>query len=67
MPYVKGVEEMKTIPELEPYCGSWVVTRKATDEVIGEFFNRHNVEKFNPDTCLIETTAQYLGRINRKR
>ena len=53
------------IPELEPYCGSWVVTRKATGKVIGEFFDRRNVEKFNPATCLVETTAQYLGRIGR--
>lgn len=54
----------KQIPELEPHCGSWVVTRKATGEVLGEFFTRSNVEKFNPDTCVIETTAQYLGRVN---
>ncbi|WP_396328515.1 hypothetical protein [Burkholderia anthina] len=54
------------IPELEPYCGSWVVTRKATGEVFGEFFVRSNVAKFDPDKVLIETAAQYLGRINRE-
>lgn len=57
---------MKTIPELERHCGSWVVTRRATGEVIGEFYDRKNVERFNPDKVFIETAAQYLGRINSK-
>ena len=53
------------IAELEPYCSSWTVTRKADGEVIGEFFDRRNVELFNPEKVIIETTAQYLARINR--
>lgn len=53
------------IPPLEPHCGSWVVTRLADDTVIGEFFTRTIVEQFNPETCRIETTAQYLGRFNK--
>ena len=53
------------IPELEPHCGSWVVTRRDTGEVIGEFFHRPNVEKCNPDRVTIETALQYLVRINR--
>lgn len=52
------------IPPLEPHCGSWIITRRASGEVIGEFSERSNVEKFNPETCLIETAAQYLGRLN---
>lgn len=54
-----------TIPDLEPHCGSWVVSRE-NGEVIGELFERATVERFNPDTCIVETAAQYLGRINRK-
>lgn len=54
------------IPPLEPHCGSWMVTRRATGEVIGEFTNRREVARFNPAVCLVETTAQYLGRINRQ-
>jgi hypothetical protein len=54
------------IPVLEPYCNSWIVTRRATGEVIGEFFIRSTVERFNPVFCRIETAAQYLGRINRE-
>lgn len=52
------------IPELEPHCGSWIVSRK-NGEVIGEFYERKNVEKFNPATCVIETAQQYLARLLR--
>jgi hypothetical protein len=58
---------MKTshVPEQENHrCNSWVVTRRATGEVIGEFFDREAVARFNPEVCLIETTIDYLGRIN---
>jgi hypothetical protein len=44
---------------------SWIVTRKATGEVIGEFFTRRAVDRFNPDRCLIETAHEYLARLNR--
>ncbi len=53
------------IPELEHHCGSWVATRRETNEVIGEFYVRANVEKFDPKKVLIETAAQYLARINK--
>lgn len=55
---------MKHIPELEHNCGSWVVSRKADGQVIGEFFNVNNVKKFNPNKVIVETTLQYLCRIN---
>lgn len=52
------------IPDLEPHCGSWIVTRKADSAVIGEFFSRANVERFDPAKVVIETAQQYLARIN---
>jgi hypothetical protein len=52
-------------PKLEPHCGSWVVTRLIDGTVIGEFFTKSIVEQFNPNTCRVETAAQYLGRVNR--
>ncbi|WP_211750283.1 hypothetical protein [Paenibacillus sp. Marseille-Q4541] len=52
------------IPELEQVSGSWVISRK-DGTVIGEFCERSNVEKFNPETCIVETSQQYLSRINR--
>lgn len=54
---------MTHIPPLEHHCNSWVVTRKATGEVIGEFYNRRNVEKFNPEKVTIQTAAQYLASL----
>ncbi len=44
--------------------GSWVVTRRSDGHVIGEFFDRKNVNKFDPKKVRIETAAEYLGRIN---
>lgn len=55
---------MIDIPPLEHGSNSWVVTRKATGEVIGEFFDRSNVAKFNGATCRVETAGHYLGRIH---
>ena len=52
------------VPELKHGCNSWVASRKETGEVIGEFFERKSVEKFNPEKVLIETTADYLARYN---
>jgi len=54
------------VPELEHISGSWIVTRKKEGSVIGEFYNSETVERFNPDTCHVETALQYLCRINRK-
>jgi hypothetical protein len=32
--------------------------------VVGEFWSIENVRKFNPATCFVETSLQYLSRIN---
>jgi hypothetical protein len=53
------------ISDLEPHCASWIVSRK-DGTLIGEFFDRRIVERFNPETCTVETAAQYLARINRE-
>lgn len=55
---------MISIPPLESYCNSWVVIRR-TGEVVGEFHNRKFVGRFNPATCYVLTTAQYLEMVNR--
>ncbi len=54
------------IPALEAHCGSWVVSRKDTGEVVGEFWERRTVERFSADKVNIETAAQYLNRLNRE-
>lgn len=55
---------MSHIPKLPHGCNSWVVTRKADGRVIGEFYNRKNIERFNPEKVLIQTTAEYLANLN---
>jgi hypothetical protein len=50
------------IPELEPHCGSWVVT-SPTGRVY-ELFERADVEKVAAAGWKVETAATYLGRIN---
>ena len=44
---------------------SWIVTRKETGQVIGEFFcTAAMAARFNPDKVLVESAGEYLGRIN---
>lgn len=52
------------IPELRPHEGSWIAIRRASGEVIGEFFDRRNVARFNPATVEIRTIGDHLARIN---
>lgn len=54
------------IPNLPPHCNSWIVTRKADGQVIGEFYNRKNIERFNPEKVLIQTADVYLASLNQK-
>lgn len=57
--------ELSHVPELEHISGSWIVTRIKDSSIICEFYERSNVEKFNPNTCHIETALEYLTRINQ--
>lgn len=54
------------IPELPHNCNSWVVKRLDSDEIIGEFFERSNVEKFDPMKHIVITTLDHLQRLNVK-
>lgn len=54
------------IPELDHFSRAWIVTRKVDNSLIGEFYERSNVEKFNFVTCRVETSMEYLTRINRE-
>lgn len=45
---------------------TWILTRKSTGEVIGEFYDYKNVLKYDPKKVLIETAREYLGRINQE-
>jgi hypothetical protein len=52
------------VPELEPHCGSWTVCDRETGEGVVEIFRRSIVEKVNANRYYIETTLQYLCRMN---
>lgn len=41
-----------------------IVTRKATGEVVGEFYSRKAVEGLDRAKFRIETAGDYLARIN---
>lgn len=45
---------------------SWIITRRSTGEVIGEFYDYRNVARFNPEKVLIETALEHLQRINKQ-
>lgn len=45
--------------------GSWIVSRRDTGLVVGEFFDERIVRRFNPDVVMIETAHEYLARLNR--
>jgi hypothetical protein len=53
------------IPELEPHCGSWIVSAPNAGAVV-ELFERRNVERAAAAGWRIETAAQYLARIQRE-
>ena len=58
---------MPQIPELEPHCGSWVASYADTGRAFVELTWRPNVEAvaaYFGNAVIIETAAQYLGRIN---
>jgi len=40
---------MGTVPELEPYCGSWVVVARAAGLPVMETFSRRCAEAINQD------------------
>ena len=47
--------------------GSWIVSRKDSGEVVGEFYDENSLKKFDPSKVNIETASDYLGRINSQK
>jgi len=55
------------IPPALPYGnGSWIVKRKATGEVIGEFFSADNVRKFNGANCEAIPIGEHLASLSQR-
>lgn len=61
--YLSG-DRVKTLPALEPHCGSWIILRDG--RALGETFDRHTAQQCLDYGYSIETAAQYLARINRE-
>lgn len=55
---------MTHIPPLNHWCNSWIVTRRDNGEVVGEFYNRATVERFDPAKVIVENASDYLCRLN---
>lgn len=52
------------LPELERHCGSWVASASRGRRV--EVFERADAQKLLDLGWTVETTAQYLARLNRQ-
>ncbi len=56
---------MTDIPELELYCGSWVVVNRSSGKPVCEIFDRQRAEAVNHERFALLTTQQWLARYNR--
>ena len=52
------------IPNLEPHCGSWIVSDRATGIAVLETFQRSVAEKINQDRYTVKTALQHLVELN---
>ncbi len=59
----RSAKAVGIIPELEPHCGSWIITSD-DDSLARETFSRSTAEQAALAGWNVETAAQYLARIN---
>lgn len=53
-----------SVPELEFYCGSWIIVSRATGKPVLETFKRSTAEAINQRAYEVLTAAQWLARFN---
>jgi hypothetical protein len=54
-------------PDLEPHCGSWVITDRWTGKAVFETFSRRTANAYSESPrAEVLTAAQYLGRLNAR-
>lgn len=58
-------EAQTAIPELEPHCGSWIVTRP-NGEIVCETFDRATAQSAAEQGLTVKTAAQHLASLNRR-
>lgn len=52
-------------PELEPHCGSWIITRNDTGAAVLETYSRKIADAVNRKRYTVHTALQYLAALNR--
>lgn len=54
----------KFVPDLEPFCGSWIVVNRETGLPVIEIFSRCIAEKINFQRYEVFTAYQWLVKFN---
>lgn len=57
--------QTQTVPELESFCGSWVVVSRETGEPVFETYSQETAEKINQEKYEVLTSYQWLIRFNK--
>lgn len=57
--------QTQTVPDLEPYCGSWIVVSRETGKAVLEIYTRNTAERINQEKYEVLTTSQWLIRFNQ--
>lgn len=55
-----------SIPKLEPWCNSWVVSCKQTGKAIFETYSEDTANRINQSRYEVKTTYQHLTDLNKK-
>lgn len=55
----------ETVPDLESFCGSWIVISRETGKPILEIYTRDIAERINQEKYEVLTAYQWLIRFNR--
>lgn len=57
---------MANVPQLEPWCNSWVVVSKETGTAVLETYQHKLVEAVNADKYDVLSSYQYLVNLNNR-
>jgi hypothetical protein len=57
--------DCQTIPDLESYCGSWIVVSRETGKAVLETYSRATAKAINQEKYEVLTALQWLIRFNR--
>ena len=55
-----------SIPKLEPWCNSWVVSCKQTGKAVFETYEEDTANKINQSRYEVKTMYQHLTDLNKQ-